>query len=59
MSDAFESPLRPRTVPAHPPEMREFDSRDLLDGKREVLIRHGREIYRLSVTRSGKLILRK
>ena len=39
--------------------MREIDSRDLMQGQREIAIRHGSEVYRLSVTRSGKLILRK
>ncbi len=39
--------------------VREIDSRDLMQGHREIVIRHGVEAYRLSVTRSGKLILRK
>lgn len=30
-----------------------------MQGQREIVIRHGAEAYRLSVTRSGKLILRK
>ncbi len=30
-----------------------------MQGTREIIIRHGSEAYRLSVTRSGKLILRK
>jgi hemin uptake protein HemP len=38
---------------------REINSRDLMQGEREIVIRHGEEAYRLSVTRSGKLILRK
>jgi hemin uptake protein HemP len=38
---------------------REVDSQDLMRGNREIVIRHGVEAYRLSVTRSGKLILRK
>ena len=38
---------------------REIDSRELMQGDREIAIRHGQEIYRLSVTRAGKLILRK
>ena len=38
---------------------REVDSRELMQGQREIVIRHGNEAYRLSVTRSGKLILRK
>jgi hemin uptake protein HemP len=40
-------------------ELREIDSRELMRGEREIVIRHGAEAYRLSVTRAGKLILRK
>lgn len=35
------------------------DSDDLLRGSREVLIRHGGEVYRLRHTRNDKLILTK
>ena len=42
-------PERPRCV----------RSEDLLEGRRDVLIQHGKEVYRLSHTRSGKLILTK
>ncbi|MCB1560187.1 MAG: hemin uptake protein HemP [Xanthomonadales bacterium] len=34
-----------------------FDSRALLQGAREVLIRHGDQTYRLYHTRNDKLIL--
>lgn len=37
----------------------EFDSARLLQGRREVLIRHGGECYRLRHTRNDKLILTK
>lgn len=37
----------------------ELDSARLLQGQREVLIRHGCECYRLRHTRNGKLILTK
>lgn len=37
----------------------ELDSECLLQGQREVLIRHGAECYRLRHTRNGKLILTK
>ena len=40
---------RPRTV----------RSEDLLQGQVEVLIEHGADVYRLRLTRSGKLILQK
>ena len=38
---------------------RELTSVDLLQGSREVLIRHGDDLYRLRLTRNGKLILHK
>ncbi|MGE5195434.1 MAG: hemin uptake protein HemP [Deltaproteobacteria bacterium] len=34
-------------------------SEDLLGGQREILIIHGQEVYRLRLTRNGKLILMK
>ena len=34
-----------------------FDSRELLRGVREVLIRHAGQVYRLRHTRNDKLIL--
>jgi len=34
-------------------------SDELLQGARELLIRHGEETYRLRLTRNGKLILQK
>lgn len=37
----------------------ELDSTRLLHGQREVLIRHGSEVYRLRHTRNDKLILTK
>ncbi len=39
--------------------MPEFDSAKLLQGGREILIRHGGECYRLRHTRNDKLILTK
>lgn len=38
---------------------RQVRSETLLQGDRELQIIHGEEIYRLSVTRQGKLILHK
>jgi hemin uptake protein HemP len=40
-----------------PPSVRTINSADLLQGAREVLIRHDEKTYRLRVTRNGKLIL--
>lgn len=39
--------------------VREMASSDLLRGEKELLIRHGDELYRLKLTRNGKLILQK
>ena len=44
------SPLR--SAPAEA-----FDSRELMRGTREVLIRHGDQVYHLRHTRNDKLIL--
>ncbi len=38
---------------------RMVNSRDLLDGRRELRIRHRGEIYRMLLTRNGKLMLQK
>jgi hemin uptake protein HemP len=38
---------------------REISSEELLRGAKEIWIRHGEEMYRLRLTRSGKLILQK
>jgi hemin uptake protein HemP len=51
-NDAAKTVVRPDSMP-------EVDSRELMRGAREIAIRHGNEWYRLSVTRAGKLILRK
>ncbi|MBI3861242.1 MAG: hemin uptake protein HemP [Planctomycetia bacterium] len=45
-----------RDPAAAPPTVR---SDDLLRGGREILIEHAREVYRLRITRNGKLILTK
>ncbi|MBI2824339.1 MAG: hemin uptake protein HemP [Planctomycetia bacterium] len=39
--------------------IRVLHSADLLGGQREVCIEHAGQIYRLRVTKSGKLILQK
>ncbi|HWJ74015.1 MAG TPA: hemin uptake protein HemP [Kaistia sp.] len=41
------------------PQPRIVSSESLLQGAREVIIRHGSEDYRLRLTRVGKLILNK
>lgn len=48
--------------PTEPAPVRQescIPSSDLLKGRREVLIQHGGETYRLRVTKNGKLILHK
>jgi hemin uptake protein HemP len=44
-------------LPAGP--LRTFDSAQLFDGQKEVQIRHKGALYRLKITRQGKLILNK
>ena len=46
-------------VPALPMADRQVDSVTLMQGRRELIIRHGAETYRLRVTASNKLILTK
>jgi len=43
----------------HRPQEPEIDSLHLLQGQRELRIRHGNEYYRLRHTRNDKLILTK
>lgn len=49
---------RPERAPATP-ALPEVESLRLLQGQREVLIRHGNDCYRLRHTRNDKLILTK
>ncbi len=51
---ASRDPRMPAPAPTS-----EVDSRRLLQGQREVVIRHGGECYRLRHTRNDKLILTK
>ena len=66
MSATLERPLSflSRAVPSSPRGFtaavaHELDSRRLLQGQAEILIRHGDEVYRLRHTRNDKLILTK
>jgi hemin uptake protein HemP len=52
---ATDASAEPASLPTPPV----FDSAHLLQGEREVLIRHGGECYRLRHTRNDKLILTK
>ncbi len=64
-TEQHESHAEMPTHPAKPgatrvkPSMPIFDSVRLLQGGREILIRHGDECYRLRHTRNDKLILTK
>ena len=40
-------------------QLRIIRTEDLLQGASEILLRHGSAVYRLRVTRAGKLILTK
>ena len=65
MSAILERPFFHASQPATPAPLPrsqaggEVDSRRLLQGRAEVLIRHGGEVYRLRHTRNDKLILTK
>ncbi len=54
-------PFRTDETPRDRPEltMPAVESVAILQGRREVLIRHGAELYRLRLTASNKLILTK
>jgi len=54
---SFTTPTR-AAQPAPSPHIR-IDSRELLQGSREVVIQHGDQEYRLRHTQNGKLILTK
>ena len=49
----------PELIPPAQPTSRAVNSKELLRGKREVQIQHLGEVYRLLLTRNGKLILQK
>jgi hemin uptake protein HemP len=48
-----------RTEEANENKLPTVSSRDLLAGRRQLIIQHGREQYRLLLTSSNKLILTK
>lgn len=55
---ACPSPVSP-SASASPTQSPVVDSRELLGGKQELQISHEGEVYRLRVTRNGRLILNK
>ena len=52
-------PEQPGNELVSPSTLREIDSSSLLQGEKEILIHHGSEVYRLRLTKNGKLILQK
>ena len=52
-----DSPLRVQPTLSEP--IRTITADELLRGQREIAITHGDAVYRLLVTRNGKLILQK
>ncbi len=56
-----DTPIREESTggATSPSSLREIDSSSLLKGEKEILIRHGAEIYRLKLTKNDKLILQK
>lgn len=50
-------PVSPTTPAQRAHPQADHDSRELMRGSREVLIRHGDQVYRLRHTRNDKLIL--
>lgn len=52
-------PFRPPKVPGHAPRRRSLDAEVLFRDGPEVEIHHREEVYRLRLTRGGKLILTK
>lgn len=53
------APAPSAATPARAPQRREVALPDLLGDGRELFIRHGEDVYRLSLTSKGKLILTK
>jgi len=53
------SRLEPPDPPAAGVDCRELSSEVLMGGRKEIVIRHGAEVYRLRLTRQNKLILTK
>ncbi len=48
-----------RVPPTAAPQIRMVESTDIFRGQTEIMIRHEGAIYRMKITRQGKLILNK
>lgn len=55
----MENPERPGEHSRQGQEERRIPSAELFQGRQAVLIQHGKEVYRLLITKAGKLILNK
>ena len=55
MTGPASKPAEPQP-PAEPPR---YDSQELFQGSRVVVITHGGEVYRMLLTRNNRLILQK
>jgi hemin uptake protein HemP len=49
----------PQPPPAGAPQIRIVESTEIFRGQSEIMIRHDGVIYRMKITRQGKLILNK
>lgn len=58
MSETAE-PSKPDSARPDQREPVDFDTRDLFAGRSEIRIAHDNAVYRLRITRAGKLILNK
>lgn len=59
MSDAVERDPRETDEQPEPTEPVDLDTRELFAGRSEIRIAHDNAVYRLRITRAGKLILNK
>jgi hemin uptake protein HemP len=59
MPEPTQQPSHPVAAPTSRTTGRVLESSELLAGEKSVLIRHENELYRLTVTRNGKLLLQK
>lgn len=59
IADTPNAPPNAAPAPAAAPEMRVIDAAELFAGGKEITIRHEGALYRMKITRQGKLILNK
>ena len=59
MSEAVERDARDDEKRPEPKEPVDLDTRELFAGRSEIKIAHDNAVYRLRITRAGKLILNK